>query len=130
VDTPSTCPRAPFSSKRPFQRDGALWPGQFVDVRVILSEEADRVVAPLRRADRTARQYVFIVKDDRTVDLRPSRWTAWTKTTPSSPRAAPRDSGHRWQLRLVQGSKVDVKGGDTRREAAMNFSELFIRPRS
>jgi len=53
-------------------RDERLWPGQFVDVTVVLGEEADRVVCP-SAAVQTGQQgqFVFVINDDQTVDLRP-----------------------------------------------------------
>ena len=52
-------------------RDERLWPGGFVDVTVVLGEEPDRVVCP-SSAVQTGQQgqYVFVINDDQTVDLR------------------------------------------------------------
>jgi len=49
-----------------------LWPGQFVNVVLILTSKPNAVVAP-SQAVQTGQQgqYAFVVKDDRTVDLRP-----------------------------------------------------------
>jgi multidrug efflux system membrane fusion protein len=52
-------------------QDERLWPGQFVDVKVILGEEPDRVVCPAPAVQSGQQgQYVFVVKDDSTVELR------------------------------------------------------------
>ncbi|MEK7704442.1 MAG: efflux RND transporter periplasmic adaptor subunit [Myxococcota bacterium] len=52
--------------------DDALWPGQFVDVVLTLREDADAIVVPnevvQRGRDGT---YVFVVKSDESVELRP-----------------------------------------------------------
>ena len=50
----------------------SLWPGQFVNVVLILTSKPNAVVAP-SQAVQTGQQgqYAFVVKDDRTVDLRP-----------------------------------------------------------
>ena len=53
-------------------RDERLWPGQFVDVKVTLGEQPDRIVCPAA-AVQIGQQgsYVFVVGGDRTVELRP-----------------------------------------------------------
>jgi multidrug efflux system membrane fusion protein len=99
--------KATFSNQ-----DHALWPGQFVDVTLTLTTERDRIIVP-SAAVQTGQegQYVFVVKDDQTAELRP--------VTPG------RTVGDRMviekglqtgetvvtdgQLRLVPGTKVDVK---------------------
>jgi multidrug efflux system membrane fusion protein len=49
-------------------QDERLWPGQFVDIVVTLGEEP--CIVALRRLCRsTAGQYVFVVKEDQTVEL-------------------------------------------------------------
>ncbi|HET9669730.1 MAG TPA: efflux RND transporter periplasmic adaptor subunit [Casimicrobiaceae bacterium] len=51
--------------------DKALWPGQFVDVVLTLTHEANAIVAPATAIQNGPNgQYVFIVKPDHTVDLR------------------------------------------------------------
>jgi membrane fusion protein, multidrug efflux system len=51
--------------------DKALWPGQFVDVVLTLTHEDDAVVVPATAVQNGPNgQYVFIVKPDRSVDLR------------------------------------------------------------
>lgn len=52
-------------------RDEGLWPGQFVDVTMILGEEPDRVVCPAA-AVQTGQQghYVFVVTGEQTVEMR------------------------------------------------------------
>ena len=53
-------------------RDERLWPGQFVDVAVTLGEEADRVVCPAAAVQTGQQgQFVFVINDDQTVELRP-----------------------------------------------------------
>ncbi len=52
--------------------DKFLWPGQFVNVSLQLTVQSGAVVAPLRAVQMGDRgQYVFVVKPDMTVDLRP-----------------------------------------------------------
>jgi multidrug efflux system membrane fusion protein len=52
--------------------DESLWPGQFVNVALTLGEQADAVIIP-SNAVQTGQQgpYVFVVKDDHTVESRP-----------------------------------------------------------
>jgi membrane fusion protein, multidrug efflux system len=93
-------------------RDEKLWPGEFVDVRVILGEEADRVVCPAPAVQTGQQgQYVFVVKDDSTVEMRP------VKVARMDEREAVVDSGlvggemvvTDGQLRLVPGATVALK---------------------
>jgi multidrug efflux system membrane fusion protein len=53
--------------------DNALWPGQFVDVALTLTSQ-DAVVVPSQAVQAGQRgPYVFVVKEDRTVESRPVR---------------------------------------------------------
>jgi len=52
--------------------DRLLWPGQFVNVALQLTVQPGAVVAPLRAIQMGEKgQFVFVVKPDMTVDLRP-----------------------------------------------------------
>jgi multidrug efflux system membrane fusion protein len=52
-------------------RDTLLWPGQFVRVEVLLSNLSDAVVAPAEAVQANQNgNYVFVVKPDKTVELR------------------------------------------------------------
>jgi multidrug efflux system membrane fusion protein len=52
-------------------REERLWPGQFVDVTVVLGEEPDRVVCPAPAVQTGQQgQYVFVIADDDTVEMR------------------------------------------------------------
>jgi multidrug efflux system membrane fusion protein len=51
--------------------DHALWPGLFVQVTLVLSTEPNAVVVPAAAVQTSqAGQYVFVVKADRTVEMR------------------------------------------------------------
>jgi len=51
--------------------DVALWPGQFVTVRVRLYDEADAIVIPSRALQTgPSGQFVYVVKSDQTVEIR------------------------------------------------------------
>ncbi len=93
-------------------RDERLWPGEFVDVTVILGEESDRVVCPTSAVQTSQEgQHVFVIKDDSTVELRPVRVNRMDE------REAVIDEGliagetvvTDGQLRLVPGVLVEIK---------------------
>jgi membrane fusion protein, multidrug efflux system len=52
-------------------RDRALWPGQFVNVVLTITQQSDAIVTPSIAVQNGPNgQYVFVVKDDQTVELR------------------------------------------------------------
>lgn len=89
-----------------------LWPGQFVNVNITLSTDAAAIVVP-STAVQTGQQgtYVFVVKEDRTTDLRNVvvNRTAGDETIIASGLAANETVVTDGQLRLVPGSRVTVK---------------------
>ena len=92
--------------------DRRLWPGQFVNVTVTLSQEPNAVVVPAPAVQIGQQgQYVFVVKADRTVELRPV-----TVARSNGTDAVIKDglkAGETFvtdgQLRLVPGSHISVK---------------------
>jgi len=94
--------------------DRRLWPGQFVNVNVTLSTEPNAIVVP-SLAVQTGQQgtYVFVVKSDQTVDLRPvtveltSGDQSVIKTGVSPGETVVTDG----QLRLNAGTRVSIKNG-------------------
>lgn len=53
-------------------QDNALWPGQFVSVALILTEQPNAVIIPSRAVQMGQKgSYVYVVKPDLTVDFRP-----------------------------------------------------------
>lgn len=53
-------------------KDHVFWPGQFVTVQLVLAVEPNRVVAPARAIQNGPRgKYVYVVKPDKTAELRP-----------------------------------------------------------
>jgi membrane fusion protein, multidrug efflux system len=92
--------------------DERLWPGQFVDVTVTLTEDPNAIVVPTA-AVQTGPQgtYVYVAKPDQTVDLRP---VAVTRTHGDdsvidhgvTPGEIVVTDG---QIRLVPGSRITVK---------------------
>jgi multidrug efflux system membrane fusion protein len=50
----------------------ALWPGQFVNVRLRLTSDPRAIVAPATAVQTSQKgQYVYVVRDDKTVEMRP-----------------------------------------------------------
>jgi multidrug efflux system membrane fusion protein len=92
--------------------DGRLWPGQFIDVVVDLTTEADAIVAPAAAVQAGQKgAYVFVVKPDLTVE---SRTVTVTRTVgPEVVIGRGLRAGERvvtdGQLRLAPGAKVEVK---------------------
>ena len=92
--------------------DRRLWPGQFVNVNVTLSTEPNAIVVP-SMAVQTGQQgtYVFVVKPDQTVDLRPvtversSGDLSVIKTGVTPGETVVTDG----QLRLNPGTRVSIK---------------------
>jgi multidrug efflux system membrane fusion protein len=94
--------------------DELLWPGQFVDVVVTVNEEPNRVVAPAPAVQTSQQgQYVFVVKEDQTVEMRT------VKVNRMDEREAVIEQGLAGgetvvtdgQLRLLPGAKVQVLEG-------------------
>jgi multidrug efflux system membrane fusion protein len=95
--------------------DRRLWPGQFANVVVTLMTDSAAVVVPSAAVQtRQQGQFVYVVKADRTVDLRPIEVvrTIGLETvikTGFQPGETVVTDG---QLRLVPGSKVSDKGAE------------------
>jgi multidrug efflux system membrane fusion protein len=92
--------------------DRRLWPGQFVNVTVTLSADANAIVVP-SPAVQTGQQgtYVFVVKADQTVDLRlvEVARVKGDETVIKSGLKAGDTVVTDGQLRLVSGSRISVK---------------------
>jgi membrane fusion protein, multidrug efflux system len=91
-----------------------LWPGQFVNVALTLATETDAIVVPAQ-AIQTGQQgsYVFVVKADSTVEIRP---VGVARTQGSEAIIAKGlEKGESvvidGQARLVPGAKVEVRRG-------------------
>lgn len=94
--------------------DHRLWPGQFANVAVTLSTEPNAIVVPTAAVQNGQQgNYVFVVKPDMTVDLRPidvQRQVAEATVVNNGlkPDEVVVTDG---QLRLVAGARVSVKSG-------------------
>lgn len=92
--------------------DGQLWPGQYVNVAVNLSERPNAVVIPAQAVQNSQRgQYVYVVKGDNGVEMRP------VKIADEVQQQVIVDQGVNagetvvtdGQLRLTPNSKVEIK---------------------
>ena len=94
--------------------DKALWPGQFVDVVLTLTQQKDAVVMPAAAVQNGPNgQYVFVVNPDRSVELRDVR-IARTEGNDAvvASGVAPGDTVvTAGQLRLAPGIKVKIDTG-------------------
>ena len=91
-----------------------LWPGQFVNVTVTLTTDAHAIVVPAAAVQTGQQgQYVFVVKPDQTVDLRPISVarSANAETVIRQGLEAGETVVTDGQLRLTAGSRVSVKSG-------------------
>jgi multidrug efflux system membrane fusion protein len=95
--------------------DRQLWPGQFVNVVVRLATESDAIVVPTVAVQTGPDgSYVYLVKTDQTVELRPvtvARVAGGETVIKDGVTAGDTvvTDGH---LRLVPGSRISVKGAE------------------
>ncbi len=100
--------------------DRRLWPGQFVNVMLTLTEQPNAIVVPAQ-AVQTGQdgQYVFVVKTDNTVESRPVIVARSTDTQSVVEKGL--QAGERvvtdGQLRLVSGTRIEIKPGAHSQEA-------------
>lgn len=89
-----------------------LWPGQFVDVVIVLTTQPNAIVVPSQSVQTGQKgQYVFVIKDDLTVEDRAvtvSR-TLNSETVIENGLQAGEKVVTDGQLRLVPGAKVQLK---------------------
>jgi multidrug efflux system membrane fusion protein len=95
-------------------RDGALWPGQFVNVHLTLTTDRGVTVVPTQAIQTgPAGQYVYVVKDDLTAEMRPVKVNRTVGE--ESIIADGLKPGDRvvtdGQLRIVPGGSVEIKTG-------------------
>src|SRR5262245_17140702 len=100
--------------KGTFQNENhRLWPGQFLNVVVTLSTEPNALVVPATAVQTGPQgQYVFTVKPDKTVEMRPVNIvrTLGQETVLKDGVAPGETVVTDGQLRLVPGSRISVKG--------------------
>lgn len=99
--------KATFANKKK-----RLWPGQFVDVVIALTTQPNAVVVPSQSIQTGQKgQYVFVIKDDLTVEDRPvtAGRTLKNETVIEKGLQAGEKVVTDGQLRLVPGAKVLIK---------------------
>lgn len=112
--------RGTFSNK-----DKAMWPGQYVDVSLILTTRPNAIVVPTRAVQAGPHgQYVFVVKPDKTVEMTPVKIAdalddSSVVESGLSPGQEVVTDG---QLRLAPGSRVTILT-----DASTSASELAAR---
>ena len=95
-------------------RDKRLWPGQFIHVVLTLTVQNNAVVAPTEAVQTGQQgQFVFVVKDDLTAEVRPvvvSRTSGGESVIEKglTPDEKVVTDG---QIRLMPGAKVEIKDG-------------------
>ncbi len=93
-----------------------LWPGQFVNITIRMASDPRAIVVPTVAVQAGPEgQYVFVVKNDSTVEMRPVTVarTAGTETVLREGVKPGETIVTDGQLRLVPGSRISVKGGNT-----------------
>ena len=100
--------------------DRRLWPGQFVNVVVTLTTDPGAIVVPSAAVQAGQQgEYVFVVKPDKTAELRPIAVARATGTDTVIGRGV--QVGETvvtdGQLRLVSGSRISVKSDDSQKVA-------------
>jgi multidrug efflux system membrane fusion protein len=97
-------------------REKKLWPGQFVNVVLTLTTEPNAIVVP-SQAIQTGQegQYVFVVKQDLTVESRPvvAGRAVKNETVVQKGLQADEKVVTDGQLRLYPGAKVEIKTSDS-----------------
>ena len=94
--------------------DHRLWPGQFVNVTLVLNQEPDAVVLPAVAVQMGQDgRYVYVVRDDMTVERRAIALARVIEDEAVASEGV--KAGERvvvdGQFRLVPGSRVEIKGG-------------------
>lgn len=95
--------------------DRRLWPGQFVNVTVTLTQDPGAVVVPSAAVQNSQTgQYVYVIKADKTTEMRPVTIarSAGDQIVIQSGLKAGETVVTDGFLRLVPGSRVSIKGAD------------------
>ena len=89
--------------------DHHFWPGQFVDVKLVLSTEKGAVLIP-NQATQISQQgpFVYVIKQDDTAELRPVTWAAAGDVVVTEGLAAERRVVLAGQMLVRPGGKVRI----------------------
>jgi multidrug efflux system membrane fusion protein len=96
-------------------RGNGLWPGQFVNVSLKLYDQKDALTVPSRAVQTgPSGQYVFVVKPDMSVEVRPVsvQRSEGDFAVIATGLARAEQVVTQGQLRLAPGTKVVIKGGE------------------
>jgi multidrug efflux system membrane fusion protein len=100
--------------------DRRLWPGAFVDVTLQLAVDPEAVVVPSAAVQPSQQgTFVFVVKNDQTVDARPVKiaWTDGGETVIADGLEAGETVVTDGQLRLTPGARVTIRGAGEGRKS-------------
>jgi multidrug efflux system membrane fusion protein len=91
----------------------SLWPGQFVNVTVILANEPNAIIVPSAAVQTSQTgQFVYVFKPDQTVELRPVTVKREINNTTVLEGVRPGENVVTdGQIRLVPGAKATIKNG-------------------
>jgi membrane fusion protein, multidrug efflux system len=106
-------------------RDGSLWPGEFVRITLVLGMQHDAIVVPSQAVMQGQQgTYVFVVSNDGTASTQP---VTVERTLDSLSVIAGVPAGALvvtdGQLRLTPNAKVDIRGGPTTETSAGGGTE-------
>jgi multidrug efflux system membrane fusion protein len=102
-------------------KDARLWPGEFVNVRMTLTTRTKAIVVPTEAIETGQQgQFVFVIKSDMTAEIRPVQpgLALDNETVVEKGLSAGETVVTDGQLRLLPGSKVEIKTGATKSPAA------------
>jgi len=107
-------------------RDGTLWPGEFVSITLVLGTQSDAVVVPSQAVLQGQQgTYVYVVNNDGTASTQP---VTVERTLDSLTIVAGLPTGALvvtdGQLRLTPNAKVDIRGGPTTETAGGGGAEV------
>jgi multidrug efflux system membrane fusion protein len=88
-----------------------LWPGQFVNVVLVLAQEPNVIVVPSQAVQNGQQgQFVYVVKEDNTAEVRPVTVVRTTNNSSVAEGVRPGETVVTdGQSRLVPGAKVEAK---------------------
>ncbi|MCE5194145.1 MAG: efflux RND transporter periplasmic adaptor subunit [Nitrospiraceae bacterium] len=96
-----------------------LWPGQFVNVVMTLTTQPDAIVVPLQAVQTgQSGQYVFVVKNDMTVEMRPvvANRSFNDKAVIEKGLQPNEKVVTDGQMKLIPGVKIEIKDGKNSKE--------------
>jgi multidrug efflux system membrane fusion protein len=98
--------------------DGKLWPGQFTNITLTLTQEPNSIVVPLQAVQNSQQgQYVYVVKPDNTVEFRIIKIV---RTISNGLVVDGLKAGDTivtdGQLRLVNGSKIQIRDANNNKK--------------